>query len=153
MSLIPEARPASPPDYLVAGGLIFRELDEPYLTAWGSDWKEKIPSYLRCLYELRRNHPAPQQQRLIVLADVFPHEYNLGYHDIAQSIVKSVNGHPISSIRDMEEAFKTPSGGVHIIEFMPSYEMTKIILDADSFERATAEIMEQYEIPSRIRMH
>jgi len=151
ISLIPEARPNQPPPYLVAGGFIFRELDVPYLQAWGDKWEEKIPSYLRCLYKMDIETLMPKQQRLVILADVFPDEYNLGYHDMAQNIVKSVNGRPADSILKMEEAFQHPQGAFHIIEFLPSYGTSKVILDAATFTDATAAIMEKYQIPSRIR--
>lgn len=150
-ALIPDARLDTPPPYLVAGGLIFRELDVPYLKAWGDKWEDQIPSYLRCLYEMKSESQTPEKQRLIVLADVFPDEYNLGYHDMAQNIVKSVNGYPIDSIREMEAAFQQPQDGFHIIEFMPSYGASKVILDAKAFSDATARIMEKYQIPARIR--
>lgn len=152
MSLIPEAHPGVPPDYLVAGGFIFREFDEPYLRAWGNNWEASIPAYLRCIYELRKERQTPEQRRLIVLADVFPDEYNLGYHNMAQSIVRAVNGFPISSIQEMEEAFQHPQDGFHIIEFLPSYGISKVILDANNFETATTAIMEKYNIPVRIRI-
>ncbi|HKL22164.1 MAG TPA: hypothetical protein VJ904_10175 [Tichowtungia sp.] len=152
MDLVPQARPGVPPDYLVAGGFIFREFDEPYLWAWGNDWYSKIPYYLRCVYELKKQSQTPEQRRLIVLADVFPDEYNLGYHTMSQTIVQSVNGRPVSSIQEMEEAFNHPRDGFHIIEFLPSYAVSKVILDAETFEEATADIMRKYEIPQRIRV-
>ncbi|WP_372806897.1 PDZ domain-containing protein [Pontiella sp.] len=151
-ALIPLARPDLPPPYLVAGGLVFRELDDPYLQAWGDDWQNKIPASLRILRSLKGESPTPHQQRLIVLADVFPDEYNLGYHEMAQNIVKTVNGLPIDSIEKLETAFHQPQNGFHVIEFMPSYGTCKVILDADSFETATATILENYQIPSRIRL-
>lgn len=151
-ALIPKARIAKAPAYLIAGGFVFRELDTPYLKAWGDNWEDKIPSYLRTLSVLQRESSTPTQQRLIVLADVFPDKYNIGYHDMAQNIVKTVNGYPIGSITKMEEAFQNPQEGFHIIEFMPSYGLSKVILDANKFNKATQSIMEKYQIPSRIRL-
>lgn len=151
-ALIPENRISTPPAYLIAGGFVFRELDELYLQAWGQKWYEKIPPYLRVLLDMNGDSPTPEQQRLIVLADVFPDEYNLGYHDMAQNVVKAVNGFPIDSIRKMEEAFQHPKNGFHVIEFMPSYGMSKVILDATTFNAATQSIMEKYQIPVRMRL-
>jgi hypothetical protein len=150
-ALIPEARLNTPPPYLLAGGLVFRELDEPYLQAWGDDWESKIPSYLRTLLSLRGKFSTPEQTRLIVLTDVFPDKYNLGYHDMSQYIVERVNGISVDSIQKMEEAFQQPIEGYHIIEFMPSYGIRKVILDAATLDEATAAIMEKYQIPSRMR--
>jgi hypothetical protein len=39
-----------------------------------------------------------------------------------------------------------------VIEFFPSYGMSKVILDAETFDSATERIMEKYQIPSRIRV-
>ena len=71
---------------------------------------------------------------------------------MAQNIVKSVNGVPVDSVRKMEEALKHPNNGFHVIEFMPSYGMSKVILDAEKFDEATTAIMEKYQIPARIRL-
>jgi hypothetical protein len=152
ISLIPQVRPNQPPPYLVAGGFIFRELDVPYLQAWGDKWEENIPSYLRCIYKMDGESLLSEKRRLIILTDVFPDEYNLGYHDMAQNIVKAVNGRPVDSIQKMEEAFQHPQNGFHVIEFMQSFDTSKVILDAKTFDSATASIMEKYQIPSRIRV-
>ena len=150
-ALIPEIRTGQPPPYLIAGGLVFRELDTPYLQAWGNEWEKSIPARLRIYKEMESENHSPDA-RLIVLADVFPDQYNLGYHDMAQNIVTHVNGQPIHSIADMEEAFKHPEGSFHVIEFVPTYDLSKVILDAKEFDSATTRIMETYQIPSRIRL-
>lgn len=150
-ALIPSTRTGQSPPYLIAGGLVFRELDTPYLRAWGDDWAKRIPAHLRIYREMEsENHPS--SQRLIILADVFPDEYNLGYHDMAQNIVTTVNGRSINSIADMEEAFQHPEGAFHVIEFVPTYGLEKVILDAKEFTTATARIMKTYQIPTRIRV-
>ncbi|MCK4563591.1 MAG: hypothetical protein KAU94_02820 [Verrucomicrobia bacterium] len=150
-ALIPKTRTGQPPPYLIAGGLVFRELDTPYLRAWGNEWMKNIPARLRIYTEMESENHSPDK-RLIVLADVFPDEYNLGYHDMSQNIVTAVNGRPINSIADMEEAFKHPEGEFHVIEFVPTYGLSKVILDAKEFSAATTRIMETYQIPSRIRL-
>lgn len=152
IALIPQARPNQAPPYLMAGGLVFRELDEPYLRAWGDKWKNNIPPTLRILYQMKANSPTPDQKRLIILTDVFPDEYNLGYHSMAQTIVKSVNGHSIDSIQELEEAFRHPQDGFHIIDFVPTFGTSRVILDADTFDSATERIMKTYQIPSRMRL-
>ena len=52
----------------------------------------------------------------------------------------------------MEEAFKYPDGKFHVIEFAKSYDISKVILDAEGFDSATRRIMETYQIPARIRL-
>ena len=51
----------------------------------------------------------------------------------------------------MDEALQRPADGFHMIEFMPSYGLSKVILDAETYEAATAAIMEKYQIPERLR--
>jgi hypothetical protein len=148
---IPKARIDDPPPYLIAGGLVFRELDVPYLKEWGDEWEDRIPPYLKILYALRQEPESDTDQKLIVLADVFPDEYNLGYHDMAQNIVKTVNGQPIGSIAALEKAFQQPQGTFHVIELERSYGTSTIILDAQHFDEATRRIMQTYQIPERIR--
>jgi len=150
-ALIPATRINQPPPYLIAGGMVFRELDTPYLWEWGDKWQESIPARLRIYREMDGEKHLPNQ-RLIVLSDVFPDEYNLGYHDMSQNIVTTVNGRPIHSIADMEEAFKHPEGDFHVIGLVPTFGLSKVILDAKEFTAATARIMETYQIPTRIRM-
>ena len=150
-ALIPATRTNQPPPYLLAGGLVFRELDTPYLRAWGDNWEKNIPARLR-IYKEMENKAYQADEHLIILADVFPDEYNLGYHDMAQNIVVAVNGRPITSIAAMEEAFQHPDGKFHVIEFAKSYDISKVILDAEEFESATRRIMETYQIPARIRL-
>ena len=101
---------------------------------------------------MESNNNSGDQRRMIILADVFPDEYNLGYHDMAQNIVQTVNGRPVNSIADLEQAFQHPPGKFHVIEFVASYGMSTVILDAEKFQSATKRIMEKYRIPQRIRL-
>ena len=149
---IPTYRIETPPPYLFAGGFVFRELDIPYLRAWGKNWAEKIPLRLRIYQNMESNNNSGDQRRMIILADVFPDEYNLGYHDMAQNIVKTVNTRPVHSIADLEQAFQHPIEKFHIIEFVASYSMSTVILDSEKFQSATESIMEKYRIPQRIRL-
>jgi len=149
--LIPMTRHNQPPPYLLAGGLVFRELDVPYLRAWGDRWQEEIPALFRINLEMNGQKQG-ENRRLIVLTDVFPDQYNLGYHDLSQLIVTKVNGKTIRSIADMEAAFHHPVGDFHVIELLPGFNLSKIILDAKTFDVATKRIMKTYQIPMRIRL-
>lgn len=150
--LIPQDRYQEPPPYLIAGGFVFRELDEPYLRAWGKKWEDSIPVRLRIYLKMERATLDQPRKRLLILADVFPDEYNLGYHELAQQIVDKINGRTIASVADMEEAFKHPQNGFHLIEFMPSFGTQTVILDANEFDAATERIMQKYQIPTRLRL-
>ena len=62
--MIPWRRDEGPPPYLVAGGLVFRELDGRYLLTWGNDWRTKASSQLRYFYDLLRQAQTPNRRSL-----------------------------------------------------------------------------------------
>jgi len=150
--LIPWRRPDSSPPYLVAGGFVFRELDGPYLHTWGDDWGTKAPNQLRYFYHLLGSAQSPERRRIIVVSQVLPAAYNIGYHGVSDLPVKSINGFEIDSIADVEEAFKQPIDDLHRIIFYANFTIREVILDGATFEEATQAILTAYEVPDRMRL-
>jgi len=150
--LIPWRRADSGPPYLVAGGFVFRELDGPYLNTWGKDWRTKAPNQLRYFYDLLGIAQSPERRRIIVVSQVLPAAYNIGYHGVADLPVKSINGFEIDSIADVEQAFKQPKDDLHRIAFYPNLTIREAILDRATFEEATQAILSAYEVPDRLRL-
>jgi S1-C subfamily serine protease len=149
--LIPWRRADSAPPYLVAGGFVLRELDGRYLNTWGKDWGTKAPNQLRYFYFLRGTDQSPERRRIIVVSDVLPAAYNIGYHGISDLLVKSINGFEIDSIADAEAAFKQPEEDLHRIAFYPNFSVREVILDGPTFEEETQAILSAYEVPDRLR--
>ena len=149
--MIPWVQPEIAPPYLIAGGLVFRELDGRYLKTWGKDWRTNAPSQLRYFYDILGEAQSPERRRIIVLSQVLPAPYNIGYHGMADLSVKSINGHEIDSIADAEQAFKRPIGDVHRVVFYPNSTIREIVLDGTTFEEATQSILDDYEVPVRFR--
>ncbi|MFQ5983710.1 MAG: PDZ domain-containing protein, partial [Woeseiaceae bacterium] len=150
--LIPWRRADSGPPYLVAGGFVFRELDGRYLRTWGNDWDTKAPNQLRYFYYLLGNAQSPERRRIIVVSHVLPAAYNIGYHGVANLLVKSINGIEIDSIAEAEEAFKQPKDDLHRIAFYPNFAVREVILDGPTLEEATQAILSAYDVPDRIRL-
>jgi S1-C subfamily serine protease len=149
--LVPWRRNDSTPPYLVAGGLVLRELDGNYLRAWGENWRKEAPSQLVQRYALMRKSQTPERRGILMLSHVLPAAYNLGYHDLAHLAVAQINGRPVDSVRDAEEAFQHPEDGLHRLVFYPDDLRSQVVLDAEAFGEATAEILEAYGVPERIR--
>jgi S1-C subfamily serine protease len=149
--LIPDRVPEQQPPYLVAGGLVLRELDGNYLRSWGDDWRRKAPIRLQLRYWLDSKDQEPGSRRIVVLSSVLPHAYNIGYHGLSDVAVLEINGRPVDSIAAAEEAFKHPEGDFHRIVLEPNGQMAQVILDAKTFEAATAEIQESYRVPAPVR--
>jgi len=150
--LVPDRRPDIAPAYAVLGGFVFRELDGPYLRSWGNDWRKMAPLQLQVWTWLFADEAAPDQRRIIVLSSVLPHAYNLGYHELSDLIVKSINGRPIDSISGVVEAFAHPEGDYHRIELLPGGPLTEVILDAATFDAANTEIDEGYRVGEPLRV-
>src|SRR5262245_6103664 len=74
--LVPEAPFDAEPEYLIAGGLVFQPLTKNFLRAWGQDWERRAP--FRLAY-FRNEEPKPEQPAIVVLSQVLPDFYNLGY--------------------------------------------------------------------------
>jgi hypothetical protein len=150
--LIPKRRDERPLPYLVAGGLVFREFDANYLRAWGAEWRSSAPSNLVQRYLREREAQTRERRRILLVSHVLPDAYNLGYHELANLALKQINGREVQTVRDAEEAFRHPVAGFHRLEFYRDDTLSEVILDAASFEEASARILENYDIPERIRV-
>ena len=150
--LIPDHRDQAQPPYLVAGGLVLRELDGNYLRAWGNNWRRAAPAKLVQRYDRERESQTAERRRILMLSQVLPDPYNLGYHQLANLALEEINGRKVDSIADAEEAFRHPVGGFQRLKFYRDDRRGDVVLDATDFAEATARILENYDIPVRIRL-
>ena len=150
--LIPDHRDQSPPPYLVAGGLVVRELDGNYLRSWGNEWRKKAPANLVQRYDRERESQTAERRRILLLSQVLPDSYNLGYHQLANLALAEINGRSVDSIADADEAFRHPIGGFHRLKFYRDDLRREVVLDAAGFEESTARILKIYDIPARVRL-
>jgi len=145
--LIPDRVPDRAPPYLIAGGLVLRELDGSYIRSWGDEWRRKAPIRLQLRYWLDSKDQEPGARRIVILSSVLPAAYNLGYHGLSDVAVTEINGRKVDSIAAAEEALKHPEGEFHRLVLEPNGQMAQVILDARTFDDATAEILESYRVP------
>ncbi len=95
------------PDYAVVGGLVFQELTGPYLTAASDGGRRAMPRLLIAV-DREGAAPDPVRPRLVVLTSVLPDAANLGFQDLRDLIVTSVNGVPLGSLDDLRRAAASP---------------------------------------------
>ncbi len=138
--LIPEHRYEAPPQYLIAGGLLFQPLNGPLLDALG----KSVPPLLEYYSQHKRSDA---REGLVVLSGVLPDDYNLGYEELRYVLVDRINGRSIQSLEDVQAALEAPEGKYHSIRFMPDESVQHIILDALAMEQATQRILQNYRIP------
>ena len=151
--LVPDHTPDDAPDYLVAGGLVLRELDGSYIRSWGDDWRRKAPIRLQMWYWLASKDQEPDHRRVVILSGVLPSDYNVGYHALSDVVVTAINGRAIDSIADVVDAFRHPDGDFQRLTLEPNGQMAEITLDARTFDQASKEILEAYRVPEAQRVN
>lgn len=143
--LVPRPQYDKLPTYFVAGGLVFTPLTFNYMLAGGS-WAG-VPTKFRNLYE--NGVVTPDCQQVVVLAQVLPHEINVGYHDIQNLIVAKVNGRKIRNMQDVVEAFQKPLGAYDVVETDPDTDDSfQVVLPAAQAQKANDELLARFKIPS-----
>jgi len=100
------------PEYLVRGGFIFAELSEFLMREFGSSWRSRIDKKLLYLNDYYRMNKKGETGRYVLVVQVLPDDSNNGYHSVSFDIVKSVNGVPVTSIRQLDSAFGNGESGI-----------------------------------------
>ena len=142
---VPTAQFDMPPSYMMAGGLVFQPLTEPYLQSWGNEWKRRAPVRL---VRLTERAASEEETGCVVLSLVLPDPYNLGYQDYRYLALEKVNGVKIISLPDLKKAFDQPKDGFHVIEFMHGEAVKRMVLDAELLKSATQRVMFRYRLPT-----
>lgn len=144
--MAPVMLPDREPEYLLLGGLLFQPLTVPYLQSWGDgDWRRKAPFRLVLAASAQSTD---EQPGMVLLSLVLPDPVNLGYQDARYLPVRLVNRKKVYSLKDIQEAVKTPVDGFHIIEFIKGDSLQRLVLDAREAEEANPRILERYGIPA-----
>ena len=143
-TLVPFGVYDQPPEYLIVGGLVFQPLTYPYLERWGSEWQRRAP------FRLTYFTPDPatkEQPSVVVLSQVLPDPYNIGYQEQRYHVVRKVNDQRVNSLAGLRDALKKPVGEFHVIDFLPDDSTQRIVLGAGEAERAaTRRVLARYGI-------
>ena len=149
-ALVPDRDFDRRPEYAVAGGLVFQPLTTDYLRSWGAEWRKSAPFRLR--YYIQQS-PSSDRRHLVMLSQVLPDPFNLGYRDFAFRIVDRINGQPVASLRDLEAALQSPREGFHIIDVLPERGPTRLVLDSAGLDEATERVLRKYGLPAARVIH
>ena len=149
-ALVPDRVFDRSPEYVVAGGLVFQPLTADYLRSWGEEWRSSSPFRLR---HYLKASPGPERRHLVMLSQVLPDPFNLGYRDFVFRIVDRVNGHTVASLRDLEAALQSPQEGFHIVELLPERGPTRLVLDGAGLHEATERVLQRYGLPAARVVH
>jgi S1-C subfamily serine protease len=137
------------PKYVILGGLVFIELSRPFLREWGGDWLKSAPQRL-VYYDTFQNELPKDRGKIIILAQVLPSPDTIGYTNLENLVVKSVNGRPIKSLENLVEAARHPEKGFQKIEFEEDPKL--IFLDAASIQANREALIKHYALPALERL-
>jgi hypothetical protein len=145
--LVPRAEFDREPEYLIIGGLVFQPLADSYLMVWGAEWKRRAPFRLQYFNSQPRTKDRPA---LVVLSDILPDPYNIGYQEYKSLVLDKVNGRPVCYLSDLREALNTPNDGRHILEFVQSDSLRRMVIAAGPKENeATLRVLKRYGIENQ----
>lgn len=152
VDLLPLRRGNEPPPYAIVGGLVFLELDGDYVRTWGSDCWNRAPTRLVAPFYLEEGAQTPERRRIIVLSQVIPSAWSIGYQDCRDMLVARIDGREVDSVQDVVEAFSSPRGRFVRVEFYPNDERSELVVDASTLAEATEAILRDYGIPAASRL-
>ena len=139
--LVPRTEYDRRPMWFLFGGLVFQRLTAEYLRNWGEHWWDKAPKELlhSYYYGLRR----PDQQEVVVLAQVLADAVNVGYEAFHNDIVLSVNGARPVDMVDFVNGIDKAKGEV-VIKLSSG---ATVLLEAEVAREAEERILTTYHVP------
>lgn len=135
-----------PPEYFILGGLVFQPLTHPYLQRWGSEWERRAP--FRLTY-YTSDEATKEQPSIVVLSQVLPDPYNIGYQEQRYQVLEKVNGRRVTNLTELRAALESPQEGFHILDFLPGESAQRVVLGANGADRAaTQRVLQRFGIES-----
>jgi len=132
------------PPYLVESGFVFVELSLPYLRdGYGSSWRSRAIE-LSYLFDTKRIMEKPGKERIILLVGVLPDEVNRGYENLRSIPVQSVNGKPITDLKQLHDILSASNPKHFLMELTSGM---KIFFSSENREMANKRIQDRYGLP------
>ena len=149
--LIPHYSYGKQPEYVVIGGYIFQKMDRDYMGMWGSDLSKNSPPHL---YHYQRDlafKPSAEREDIVILSYVLPAEINLGYQQLSQIVVDSVNGTKITSIKHFVETVNN-AGDDDVIKITFEMDTPVLIIPKAQLKSENRKIAQLYGITKMMNL-
>ena len=137
----PEAFDALP-EYYIYGGILFVPLNMNLIKRWGPDWSRTAPVNL---LQARSQWSSPERREAVVALQVLPADVNLGYHNVRNWIVESVNGTDIRDFSHFISLLRYQNDNYSVFRSERGYQ---IVIDHQQAEASEQAILQQYRIPA-----
>ncbi|GJP39933.1 hypothetical protein CLOM_g24251 [Closterium sp. NIES-68] len=147
--LIPVHTGGRPPTFLIVAGLVFTPAVQPFLQSeYGSEFEFESPVSL--LQKLLHGHAEHEDEEVVVLSQVLAHEANIGYEDITNTCLVSLNGMRVRNVRHLAslvDACTHDSSREPFMRFELEHRQL-VVLETQTVKAATADAMADHSIPS-----
>lgn len=141
-ALLPFATYDQAPEYLMMGGLVFQPLNTPFLQSWGNEWKRRSPFRL---FYYTTQFPTKERPSYVLLSQVLPDPYNIGYQELKYIVVDKVNNQKVTTLEELKAALAKPVDGFHVFEFVRTDALRKLVVAAGDEElAATDRVLKRY---------
>ncbi|MDO8909150.1 MAG: serine protease [Pseudohongiella sp.] len=130
------------PEYYIYGGILFVPLNMNLIKRWGADWTRTAPVNL---LHARSQWSSPEKQEVVVALQVLAADVNLGYHDVRNWIVDSVNGVPVRDFYQFTRQLRDNKDPYVVFRGETGYQ---VVVNHDQAVASEAAILSQYRIPS-----
>lgn len=136
--------PHKGPSYLIVAGLVFTTLTVPFLRSeFGEEWDCEAPVEL--VHRVMYQRAQAAGESLVVLTQLLAHELMVGYEDLENVLLHTLNDTPVRNLAHLWELIESCSGD--FLNFGLQNNLC-LVLKAEAAKKATAEVLEQHGIPA-----
>lgn len=132
------------PLYYIMAGLVFAPVNRALLYTVGHSSSQNRNQLFYFADFAKIDDLYLNRKEFVVMMRRLPHAVNSYADSFINGIVSSVNGVPITELKDVKEAFTRPENGFHVITFEGIED--RLIIEASNAEKADKEILMSYGI-------
>ncbi|HLT62915.1 MAG TPA: serine protease [Pseudohongiella sp.] len=130
------------PEYYIYGGILFVPLNMNLIKRWGADWTRTAPVNL---LHARSQWASPERREVVVALQVLAADVNLGYHDLRNWIVETVNGVPVRDFHHFTRMLRDTQDEFVVFRGESGHQ---VVVNHQQARATEAGIMAQYRIPA-----
>jgi len=130
------------PEYYIYGGVLFVPLNMNLIMRWGPDWNRTAPVGL---LQARSQWSSPEKRELVVALQVLASDVNLGYHDLRNWVIDSINDVPIRDFAQFTQLLQDNERSHVVFRNDSGYQ---VVVNHEEALESEERILQQYRIPS-----
>jgi len=132
------------PSYMIVAGLVFTTLSVPFLRSeFGEEWDCEAP--VEIVHRVMNQRAQFKGEELVVLTQVLAHDLTVGYEDLENVMLVSINDITVKNLRHCLDIIEGCSEKYLRFSFQNNLVL---VLKPEDAKKATTEALEQHSIPA-----